>query len=93
MNDSGYIWSGAIDRRMDESLDIHPRAARDDGFPVPIECQDVRRADQRRCHVPGQIELVRLLFISYADMAEPVQYPLVVKDMVRGREFLCSSHR
>src|ERR1700704_5293948 len=82
MNDRHHIRPCAVDRRVNEPLEVHAAAARVDWLAIPVELKNIAGSDKRGRDAARQKESVRVLVVASAYVAEGVNYALVGQDAV-----------
>jgi len=70
---------------MDVAFEIEGTPLRVDGIAVAVEFHDVIGGDEAGRHAARQQEVLRVLVVAHADMAEAVDHALVIEDSI-GRD-------
>ena len=82
VHDRHHVGPGAVDLAMDEALEIDAPGLAIARRAVQVELDDVAGLDGGGRHVARQQEMVRVLVVAHARMAEGVDHALVEQDVV-----------
>ena len=82
VHDGDHVGPRAVDLAVDEAFEIRARRVRLGRVAVEIELDDVGGGDERGRHAARDQEMVRVLRMACADMAEAVDHALLIEDVV-----------